>query len=59
MLQGCGDSLRTIALISITNLEFSGTDKAKVLGGLQSMFGLGMIIGPAAGSMVYGAYGYQ
>lgn len=57
IFQGYADSLSVVVITSIANISFT-ENKTKVIGWVQSAYGLGMIIGPASGSVVYGLFGF-
>ena len=55
--QGYGDSLTWITAFTIISMTFQ-EDKAKRIGQAEAAQGLGEIIGPVIGSLIYGVAGY-
>ena len=56
--QGYGDSLVMTTNFSVISSNFSD-DREMYIGYLEASEGMGLMMGPALGSVVYGAFGYE
>jgi MFS family permease len=57
-MQGYGDSLVLTSSFSMVASNFS-EERDKYFGYIEAASGLGLVIGPPIGSMIYGRFGYQ